>query len=318
MSCMLSMKQALDSLYQESRSLWVPYAVAEYNTEPTALPFLRDHVSQSLPCVWRSAAASWQAISLWDDDGFAYVREKVGQKRIEITHTPNGRADAVVQICRSKEEDRHAVFAMPEQRTYRFSKLLDDLLRHDSHKHHSSCDCSHVPYYSAQNSSLVTDMPELVQDIDESLFEFATDAFDAQPSVQNIWIGDGRSVSTTHADPYENLYTVVSGTKIFQLRPPCDAAFLSKPALQNARWKAIDTSNNIYGSNESTQVSESEHEFQPVTQFDGWKLVKEEGETAWIDEGTIDEKHASCLEIRLHAGDILYIPALWCTFSAIA
>ncbi|CAN8061319.1 unnamed protein product [Agarophyton chilense] len=191
--------------------------------------------------------------------------------------------------------------------------MLDALLAHEVHQKRGSCDCSHVPYYSAQNSSLATDMPQLLEDIDHSLFQFACDAFNnAQPSAQNIWIGDGRSVSTTHADPYENMYTVVTGTKIFELRPPCDAAFLSKPSLQRARWKADENLKDVDNSGGGPKtVSDSENALRPVTQFDGWKLIKEEGETGWIDEAEIDEKHSDSLEIRLYAGDVLYIPALW-------
>lgn len=142
-----------------------------------------------------------------------------------------------------------------------------------------------------------------MKDIHEDTLRFATEAFGSPPSVKNIWIGDERSVSSTHADPYENLYTVVTGIKIFHLRPPCDAALLQKPSLQNARWKA---------STDKTHTECFECCVQPVEKYKGWSLVKESGETAWIDEKSCQVEYDNYLEVHLHAGDILYLPALWC------
>ncbi|PXF42362.1 JmjC domain-containing protein E [Gracilariopsis chorda] len=190
---------------------------------------------------------------------------------------------------------------MPEQRHETLSQLMDQLLRHQAHRQHS-CDCTDVPYYSAQDSSLVRDVPQLMEDIREDTLHFASEAFGSQPSVKNIWIGDERSVSSMHADPYENLYTVVTGIKIFYLRPPCDAALLDKPVLQNARWKA--SANEMHD-----ELCESC--VQPVEMYEGWSLVKEEGETAWIDENSCEAEYDQCLQVHLHAGDVLYLPALW-------
>lgn len=302
------MHKALRSLHEDSRSLWLPQFIQEYHSPPSTLSFLRTHVSQSVPCVWRQAASSWKAISSWHPARFAHLREKVGHRNIQVTHTPDGRADAVVQLQPSQSQPSSAVFAMPEQRHETLSQLMDQLLRHQAHRQHS-CDCTDVPYCSAQDSSLVRDVPQLMEDIREDTLHFASEAFGSQPSVKNIWIGDERSVSSMHADPYENLYTVVTGIKIFYLRPPCDAALLDKPVLQNARWKA--SANEMHD-----ELCESC--VQPVEMYEGWSLVKEEGETAWIDENSCEAEYDQCLQVHLHAGDVLYLPALWCTFTPLS
>lgn len=44
------------------------------------------------------------------------------------------------------------------------------------------------------------------------------------------------SVSSTHKDHYENLYTVITGFKRFVLMPPCDVLWLYERPLRTGRW----------------------------------------------------------------------------------
>eukprot|EP00954_Amorphochlora_amoebiformis_P008897 691023-Amorphochlora_amoeboformis.AAC.4 len=57
---------------------------------------------------------------------------------------------------------------------------------------------------------------------------FAEEAFSAPPDAVNIWVGDQRSVSSLHRDPYENIYCVIRGSKTFTLLPPSDAPYLAE------------------------------------------------------------------------------------------
>jgi jumonji domain-containing protein 7 len=59
------------------------------------------------------------------------------------------------------------------------------------------------------------------------------------PDAVNLWIGDDKSVTTIHSgeylspsrnhimtmfeDPYENIYQVIRGRKLFTLLPPTDS-----------------------------------------------------------------------------------------------
>ena len=46
---------------------------------------------------------------------------------------------------------------------------------------------------------------------------------DMPPDAVNIWIGDDKSITSIHSDPYENIYLVVRGAKHFTLFPPTEA-----------------------------------------------------------------------------------------------
>lgn len=297
----------VDKLFDDSRSLWVPRRIQEYESKPSTIPFLRDHVGQSLPCVWRGAGWKWRALQHWADPGFHYLRSKVGHKRIKVALTPDGRADAILKVYH-KDQKYGKVFAMPWERQVTFSELLDDLV--DIPAQHPRMGCTaavesaktvfgHVPYYSAQDGNLLRDVPELMDDLDEEATSFAKTAFGAEASAANIWVGDGRSITTMHADPFENLYLVVTGIKVFELRAPCDAAMLPKPSLRRSRWTPKEVEKEGVG-------------VRPVMPFCGWRVELEDGETAWVDEDVVNPKWGACLEVELQAGDLLYLPALWC------
>lgn len=302
------MEDGITQLVEDSRSLWLPNIIPEYVEKGNAIQFLRDHVGQSVPCVWRGAAKNWPAVAKWGSDNCQHLRDKVGNKTIEVAWTPDGRADSIVRVV-SNDGVEQMAFAIPEQRKQTFGDLLDELSWGNSKP--TTCvqstgkettECG-VPYYSAQDSSLTREVPELMDEVDESVIDFAVEAFGEQASAVNLWCGDGRSVTTMHADPFENMYAVATGTKIFRLRPPCDAAILKKPKLQNARWHRMSQAN----------MDEAGEKLDTRQKYKGWELVKEEGETNWIDESQIDERCGRELEVRVEAGDILYLPALWCT-----
>jgi hypothetical protein len=87
-----------------------------------------------------------------------------------------------------------------------------------------------VLYYSRQNDCFRTELKTLHQataHVIPETFEFAEGAFGTgPPEAVNLWMGDERSVSAMHKDPYENLFYVASGEKIFTLCPPADAPYL--------------------------------------------------------------------------------------------
>ena len=62
-----------------------------------------------------------------------------------------------------------------------------------------------VAYLSYQNDSLREQFAPLRADVPPCL-DFARDALGNAPDAVNLWIGDGRAVTTAHVDHYENLW----------------------------------------------------------------------------------------------------------------
>lgn len=301
------LRAAAAHLHEESCSLWLPSSVRSYDTLPDALTFLRDHVHPSMPCVWRGACRDWPATQCWSRDSFADLRQKVGDKPLKVTITPNGYADSIVETCNTSDSK---VFAQPSVQLHTISEVLQacsekTLLAHG------------IPYYSEQNSNLTTDAPQLLEDV--SQLPFVREAFDFNSASSengahfdaaavNIWVGDERSVTSMHADPFENIYAVVKGCKSFVLRPPSDAAILPKPHLQRAVWTY--DSNHVQAENGENEEKKG---FDSKSFHPGWHLQKVDGKTAWVDEEAIPEAMQNSVRVDVFEGDILYLPSLWCT-----
>lgn len=49
-------------------------------------------------------------------------------------------------------------------------------------------------------------------------------------------MGDQRATTSLHKDPYENLYAVIAGTKIFTLIPPTEAFCLEEKTFPAAKY----------------------------------------------------------------------------------
>ncbi|KAI7840470.1 hypothetical protein COHA_005772 [Chlorella ohadii] len=93
-----------------------------------------------------------------------------------------------------------------------------------------------VPYLQYQNSSLTAEVPQLLGDVD-LLLSWATQAFGGLPEAVNLWIGDERSVTSWHKDPFENIYAVVAGSKTFTLLPPADIFRMRLRQYASATYK---------------------------------------------------------------------------------
>jgi len=186
-----------------------------------------------------------------------------------------------------------------------------------------------VLYYSRQNDCLRTELQPL---FDEGIFPqsiaFAQEAFDTgPPDAINLWIGDERSVSSMHKDHYENLFHVLHGEKLFTLCPPADIPFLHEGDFESGTFSSKSHNNN------------DSHEPQPCE----WSVVSDHDNNAsnqsnndettvkWI-EPDIDKfiadsshnngnggygkrfplmHHAHPIQVRVKAGEMLYLPALW-------
>ena len=102
---------------------------------------------------------------------------------------------------------------------------FDDFLRVRNGKYHYYM----VSVYKEENF-LSEEYKNLHKDIEE--FKWAKNAFgDVSPNI-NMWLGDSRAVQSVHNDEYENIYTVITGQKIFTIFPPHN-----KPLLYENSFK---------------------------------------------------------------------------------
>lgn len=173
-----------------------------------------------------------------------------------------------------------------------------------------------ICYIQKQNSNLLSDFPELEDDLDSSVLNFAKEAFDKKPDAVNFWMGDARAVTSMHKDPYENIYCVIAGFKDFILIPPVDVHLVPRQTYQSAIFESDDA-----GAFHIRPLFDGEFEEFPSISL----LIKFPSDCQkpivldWvsIDPLAPDLKKypnystANVYKVRINAGDILYLPSLW-------
>jgi hypothetical protein len=221
---------------QEARELYLEREITVLDEPPSALHFYRDFVARNRPVLIRNAIDHWPALARWpthadnpdsssSGSGGSYLRARVGSSvvtvdRVPVDHRfgrPQGFGDSVVPP---------GYFVTPSEERMRLGDFLDVL--------EGKKKTDGVLYAQHQNSSLTDEFAALVPDAPE--LTWASEAFGTAPDATNIWIGGEQSVSTLHHDPYENIYAVVQGRKLFLLYPPADFYFLDKREYPKCKW----------------------------------------------------------------------------------
>ena len=243
---------AFVQMTQEAKGLWIPLSIDECQ-EIDPLTFYREYVGRNIPLIIRGGCLHWPCLKKWTRE----FLQSTLKEPVTVALTPDGHGDCII--------DGQFVLPFEREMTIQdFYKVQD-----------------HVPYIQKQCSSLLLEYPLLVQDAPP--LEWAQQAFGMEPDAVNFWMGDSRAVSSTHRDPYENIYCVVKGIKQFTLLPPTDTPFLNR-------------------------------KMHPVAAYDQhMNIVPQSGQVPWITADPDDPSlcFASPFSITLYPGDVLYLPSMW-------
>ncbi|KXN86277.1 JmjC domain-containing protein 7 [Leucoagaricus sp. SymC.cos] len=251
--------------------------------QPTALEFLRIiHVSR--PVIIKGFLAP--STRKWTND---YLIKKMGDRRISVAITPNGRADAVTRGPGDK-----FYFVEPHVEQMSMKDLLSKLSKQEPP--------ADVCYLQSQDGNLysseyfINDSPSEYEPLREDVpseVSWCSEALDRSPDAVNLWIGDGRSTTSIHSDPYENIYTVVRGEKRFTLLPPSDGWCLKERLYPHATFARSSTSSS----------------FEIIPLEDVPKI-------RWSSISDPNLRNAlpadiTPIQVHLRPGEALYLPAGW-------
>lgn len=276
---------ALRALEEATGDFWVDFNIPVLETS-NSLVFFKHAYSRYHPCIiQKGLIEDWKALECWNEK---YLCEKLGDKKVSVNLTREGRADSVQYI----ESEGKECFIYPAEVKMTISDFFDCL---------NDRQPGVVPYLSQQNDNLRSEFSELLEDVNLDI-QLAADVFESGiPEAANLWIGDERSVSSIHKDHYENFYAVISGAKTFTLLPPTDAAFLPERTFETIRYRACDESNPAG----SLQLTKEGCPSQSLS---------------WIpldpDDPNVCEKFPKFarthpLRCTVYPGEVLYIPAMW-------
>ncbi|PSR72924.1 hypothetical protein PHLCEN_2v11227 [Hermanssonia centrifuga] len=229
-----------------------------------------------------------KATTRWTDE---YLAKQCGESPISVAVTPNGRADAI-----TRGPDERLYFAEPHVEHMSMAEFLVRL----SSGHDSQSTDSEVVYLQSQDGNLFSSTPDvesefsaLSSDVPKDL-PFITEALGSPPEAVNLWIGDSRSVTSIHSDPYENIYSVIRGSKTFTVFPPTEGWCMEERIYPHATYeRSPETS-------ELTLVP-SPSSAPPVR----WSSIQDPTDA----DSLPSEAHP--IYITVNAGESLYLPAGW-------
>jgi jumonji domain-containing protein 7 len=152
---------------------------------------------------------------------------------------------------------------------------------------------------------------------------FGSNSDNKGPDAINLWIGDERAVSAMHKDHYENLFYVLSGEKVFSLCPPADAPFLYEQQVISGRFTVCQDTQGDNNRSIGNQVLQNWH--VSLDTADAYPIPdKANGNSSakvhWIaadpfgkqeDEFPLLRYTHPIPDIRVKAGELLYLPSLW-------
>ncbi|KAF9451730.1 Clavaminate synthase-like protein [Macrolepiota fuliginosa MF-IS2] len=251
---------------------------------PTALEFSRlIHISRPVIIKGFEIPASQK----WSND---YLAQEMGDRQISIAVTPTGRADAV-----TRGPDNKLFFIEPHVEQMTMGDLLAKLADQDS--------SSDIYYLQSQNGNLYSsdwfsqgyspsEYEPLREDVPSEV-PWCSEALDRSPDAVNLWIGDGRSATSIHNDPYENIYTVLKGEKRFTLLPPSDGWCLNEQLYPHARFVRPPLSKPF-------EIVPSQ-DMPPVR----WTSIPDPSLPGALPADITP------IQVRLRPGEALYLPAGW-------
>jgi peptidyl-lysine (3S)-dioxygenase / protease len=326
------------SLWEDAQYFWSTPEINVIHYEATSpLTFYREYVAMNRPVLIDGAIDDWKALHMWKDE--AYLRCMVGNAKVSVNFSPDGLADAVktqtVTGTGESEEEAEELFVKPLKQAMTMASFLDALQHDPSAK-------EGVPYLSEQNDSLRTEFKALLDDV--TPLQLANEAFGGAPEAMNIWMGDSRSISSCHADFYENIYCVITGSKTFTLLPPTDVAFLHERDYHPATYFEAGRSHTgarLFGIMRDCDKGKNKNKDQgedpdPDPAYDGEEGEGREGGDEGAFEVDVDEDmkvpwialdparptdvdpalypsfaQASPLTVTVQEGQCLYLPCGW-------
>jgi len=178
------------------------------------MEFYVNYVSKGIPVILTGLADDWPARS-WSNN---YLINAMGDKKVLVDVSPTGITEQVIggQLVRSR------------QQRMKFASFLQHL------ESSATTDAGECFYLQSQHDNLNHEFSPLSADVPKIHdLELASGLI---PRATNIWVGGPHSVSSLHFDMFENLNTVVSGSKEWLLFPPTDLPFFYFTRFPEAKW----------------------------------------------------------------------------------
>ncbi|OXG42832.1 hypothetical protein C359_02159 [Cryptococcus neoformans Bt120] len=227
-----------------------------------------------------------ETASLFDWSRAETYKEISGSRRVTVAVTDDGLADSV-----RERHDGRKTFVKALETKMTMSQLTEKLGR-------STDQDPFIYYLQSQDGNIYRDQPSPLGPPELEAFQkyfkrdvpWMKEAIGKQAEAVNLWIGDSRSTTSLHHDPYENIYHVLAGSKTFILLSPLETIHLDQRFYPPSTLKR-SPSGQLYP------------EYDYPDPSSGPRIP-------WVENLCLP-RSARSLSITLQEGDTLFLPAGW-------
>ncbi|KAA1076060.1 hypothetical protein PGT21_033432 [Puccinia graminis f. sp. tritici] len=239
-----------------------------------------------------------EGLEEWTDSKLV---QRLADQPITVARTPFGNADSIVDgtyfVEPAYEKLTMADF-LAELRGCSGTKSSQDGSTDAANQDRASSGSrGDVVYLQSQDGNLSKELRPLLPNVGTHV-PIASQALGTnQPDAVNLWIGDDRSITSLHNDPYENFYLMIEGSKTFTLFPPVEYYCMHEGRYRSSQY----------------HWSESDQKWTIIPKSSEEQIVP------WIPIDPLEPDHntyprfrfARSMSVTLHQGDLFYLPSLW-------
>lgn len=192
------------------------------------------------------------------------------------------------------------LFVKPYETEAPFSTVLAKI---QSQELHPDTYKGHTHYAQTQNDNLRNEYSHLftTSQIPVSI-PFARIALQKPPEAINFWLGNSKSITALHKDPYENVYVQVLGQKHFVLLPPVEATVVGEKWVTSGTYIPSPSDATLDSDFELVPTPDAPHHNLPFATYDPDNALKDATPFCHLSRP---------FRVTLNPGDMLYLPALW-------
>ncbi|ODO09988.1 hypothetical protein I350_02212 [Cryptococcus amylolentus CBS 6273] len=275
-------------------------------TLPSDLEALR-MIHNGHPCVIKGFSPLSESAEGHDWSKSKVYEDVAGDKKVTVAVTDDGWADSVRTLPNGRKT---FVKALDAKMTI---KDLVSRLGKSPIWNRKPKEDREAYYLQSQDGNIYRDTPHYSGDPEDlNMFqeyikrdvEWMKGAVGRESEAVNLWIGDSRSTTSLHHDPFENIYHVLAGSKIFTLLPPIETAHLKQRFYAPSTLQRDENNDLVPVLDPALARPSSSSSSSFSSSRDGPPKIP------WVASKQTP-KSSRKIRVTLKEGETLYLPAGW-------
>ncbi|ODN81845.1 hypothetical protein L202_02206 [Cryptococcus amylolentus CBS 6039] len=270
-------------------------------TLPSDLEALR-MIHNGHPCVIKGFSPLSESAEGHDWSKSKVYEDVAGDKKVTVAVTDDGWADSVRTLPNGRKT---FVKALDAKMTIKdlVSRLGNRKPKEDREAYYLQSQDGNIyrdtPHYSGDPEDLNMFQEYIKRDV-----EWMKGAVGRESEAVNLWIGDSRSTTSLHHDPFENIYHVLAGSKIFTLLPPIETAHLKQRFYAPSTLQRDENNDLVPVLDPALARPSSSSSSSFSSSRDGPPKIP------WVASKQTP-KSSRKIRVTLKEGETLYLPAGW-------